>query len=69
MEKYSYKEFSLQLEKKLSHNFGITPEQASDEFFYKACVLVLLDVMRERKALFQKATDDAERPIRNSILR
>ncbi len=60
MEKYSHKEFSLQIEKKLSHNFGITPEQASDEFFYKACVLVLLDIMRERRHSFQKATDDTE---------
>ncbi len=60
MEKHSYKDFALQIEKKLSHNFGITPEQASDEFFYKACVLVLLDIMRERKYSFQKATDEAE---------
>ncbi len=60
MEKYTSKDFALQIEKKLSHNFGITPEQASDEFFYKACVLVLLDIMRERKTAFQKATDDGE---------
>lgn len=60
MEKLSSKDFALQIEQKLSHNFGITPEQASDEFFYKACVLVLLDIMRERKYSFQKATDEAE---------
>ena len=33
------------LEKKLSHNFGVTPDKASDELFYKASALVLLDIM------------------------
>lgn len=46
------------IEKKLSHNFGVTPEQASDELYYKACVLVLLEIMNERKAKFRKAVDD-----------
>ncbi len=60
MEKYTSKSIAQQIEKKLSHNFGITPKQASDEFFYKACVLVLLDIMRERKTEFQKVADAAE---------
>ena len=38
------------IEKKLLHNFGITPEQASNELFYKACVLSLLEIMNERRA-------------------
>lgn len=46
------------LETKLSHNFGVTPEQASDEIFYKACVLILLDIMSERKASFRKAVNE-----------
>jgi len=48
------------LETKLSHNFGVTPEQASDEIFYKACVLVLLDIMGKRKADFRKSVDEQE---------
>jgi len=43
------------IERKLSHNFGVTPEQASDELFYKACVLVLLEIMNERRAEFKTA--------------
>ncbi len=54
MEKITAKALSELIEKKLSHNFGITPEQASDEFFYKACALVLLDIMRDRRATFKK---------------
>ncbi|MBE6777437.1 MAG: glycogen/starch/alpha-glucan phosphorylase [Ruminococcaceae bacterium] len=38
------------IEKKLLHNFGVTPEQASNELFYKACVLSLLEIMNERRA-------------------
>ncbi len=60
MEKYTQKEMAQLIEKKLSHNFGVTTEQASDEFFYKACVLVLLDIMRERQAAFSEAADKAE---------
>ena len=54
MEKLTAKTLAELIEKKLSHNFGITPEQASDEFFYKACVLVLLDIMRDRQTAFKK---------------
>ncbi|MBE6766211.1 MAG: glycogen/starch/alpha-glucan phosphorylase [Ruminococcaceae bacterium] len=54
MEKLTAKTLAELIEKKLSHNFGITPEQASDEFFYKACVLVLLDIMRDRRTAFKK---------------
>ncbi|MBQ8550924.1 MAG: glycogen/starch/alpha-glucan phosphorylase [Clostridia bacterium] len=54
MEKLTAKTLAGLIEKKLSHNFGITPEQASDEFFYKACVLVLLDIMRDRRTDFKK---------------
>ena len=60
MTKYTAKDLALQIEKKLSHNFGVSPEQASDDFFYKACVLVLLDIMRERRTEFEKKRDAAE---------
>ena len=58
--KRHYNDFKEMLEKKLSHNFGVTPEQASDDIFYKATVLVLLDIMSERKAKFKKAVDEQE---------
>jgi len=48
------------IEKKLSHNFGVTPEQASDELFYKASVLSLLEIMNERRAEFKKTTHEQQ---------
>lgn len=57
MRNYTVKELSSLIETKISHNFGVNPGQASDEFFYKACVLVLLDIMKERREQFKK---DAE---------
>ncbi len=60
MTKFTAPQLSAMIERKLSHNFGVTPEQASDELFYKACVLVLLEIMSERRAAFKKATDEQE---------
>ena len=60
MIKLTVNELSSMIERKLSHNFGVTPEQASDELFYKACVLSLLEIMNERRANFKKATDEQE---------
>ena len=60
MTNYTITQLTAMLERKLSHNFGVAPEQASDEIFYKACVLVLLDIMSERKAEFNKAIDEQE---------
>ncbi len=60
MTKYTVTELASMLERKLSHNFGVTPSQASDELFYKACVLVLLEIMTERRAEFKKSVDDQE---------
>lgn len=48
------------IEKKLSHNFGVTPDQASNELFYKACVLSLLEIMNERRAASKKERADRE---------
>ena len=48
------------IEKKLSHHFGVNADQASDELFYKATVLVLLDIMRERRTAFRKETAEKE---------
>ena len=60
MSNYTVSQLSAAIERKLSHNFGVTPEQASDEIFYKACVLVLLDVMSERKQSFRREVDKQE---------
>lgn len=54
--KYTPEIMADSIEKKLLHNFGISAAQASDEAFYKATVLVLLDIMRERRTAFKKAT-------------
>ncbi len=55
MTNYTIAQLTSMIERKLSHNFGVAPEQASDEIFYKACVLVLLEIMGERKAQFRKS--------------
>lgn len=54
---YTITKLTEMIELKLSHNFGVTPEQASDELFYKACVLVLLEIMNTRKTDFRKNVD------------
>lgn len=54
MPKITAKELAAQLERKLSHNFSVSAESADDDLFYKACVLVLLDIMRERRTEFNK---------------
>ena len=60
MTKYTITELASMIERKLSHNFGVTPTQASDELFYKATVLVLLEIMKERRAEFKKSVDEQE---------
>lgn len=39
---------------KLLHNFGVEPSTASDDLFYKATVLVVLDILREKRTTFRK---------------
>ena len=60
MEKYNAANLANLIERKLSHNFGVSPKQASDEIFYKACVMVLLDIMGERRADFKNKVDEQE---------
>ncbi len=60
MSKYTAAALASLIEKKLSHNLGVTPDQASDELFYKASVLALLEIMAERRAEFKKATNEQE---------
>ena len=60
MSKYTITALADMIEKKLSHNFGVAPSQASDELFYKACVLVLLEIMNERRAEFKVKTGEQQ---------
>ena len=60
MSKYTSAVLANMIEKKLSHNFGVTPDQASDELFYKAAVLSVLDIMRERRSNFKKEVAEKE---------
>lgn len=60
MMKYTSAALAAMIERKLSHNFGVTPAQASDELFYKACVLVLLEIMSDRRAEFNKAASEQQ---------
>lgn len=59
MANYTVANLKNAIERKLSHNFGVTPQQASDEIFYKACVLVIVDIMRECRAKFRDRADAA----------
>lgn len=43
---------------KLSHYFGVSPDNASDDFFYKAVVLVLRDLMRDARADFMQRSHE-----------
>ena len=54
--KYSSEKIATLIERKLSHNFGISVAHASDELFYKATVLVLLDIMNELRTAYKKKT-------------
>ena len=56
--KYTAEIIADLIEKKLLHHFGIATSQASDEAFYKATVLVLIDIMRERRTAFKKETSE-----------
>lgn len=60
MTKYTPASLAAMIERKLSHNFGVTPALASDELFYKACVLVLLEIMGDRRADFNKSVSEQE---------
>ncbi len=60
MAKYTPSALAEMIEKKLSHNFGVTPEKASDELFYKASALVLLDIMNERRTQFVEETENKQ---------
>ncbi len=60
MHKMTVKEMTGLIETKLSHNFGVKPGQASDDCFYKACALVLMDIMKERRSSFKEEVAECD---------
>ena len=42
---------------KLSHFFGVSPEVATDEQFYKAVAMIVRDRLSEQNSEFRKAAD------------
>ncbi|MBQ0083333.1 MAG: glycogen/starch/alpha-glucan phosphorylase [Clostridiales bacterium] len=56
--KITIQQMADMIEKKLSHNFGVSVSQASDDLFYKATALVLLDMLKEKRTAFKKETAD-----------
>lgn len=60
MAKITAKDLCAQIERKLSHNFSVTPETATNDLFYKAGVLVLCDIMRERRVAVNKLAKEQE---------
>ena len=57
---YTVKEIHELIGEKLKHNFGVSPDQASDELFYKATVLAVLDIMAKRRAAFKDEVSKEE---------
>ena len=60
MQKLTVKELAEKIELKLSHNFGVTPKQASDDNFYKAAALVVLDILRDSRQDFKQINEEKE---------
>ena len=60
MQKYTANDLQERISLKLSHNFGVTPDAASNEFFYKAAALTIMDIMRENREEFRKKTSKQE---------
>ena len=60
MTKFTSKKIEELIEAKLSHNFGVTSSVASNDIFYKACVLVIKDIMKKQREEFEKRANEQE---------
>ncbi len=49
------------IKSKLSHNFGVLPENASDEVFYKATVMALNDIMTDVRTDFERRASEQDK--------
>lgn len=54
---YTITEIREMIRSKLVHNFGISPELASNENFYKAVVLVARDIVAKKRAKFNEKAE------------
>ena len=54
---YTQKQIKELIDLKLSHNFGLMPEDADEEHIYKAVALVVRDIMLESRAKFSKSVE------------
>ena len=52
--KYTKKEAKEMIRAKLSHNFGLSPEEADYDQFYKALAMVVRDILRPRNSKYVK---------------
>ena len=52
--------FANLIDSKLKHNLGVSADQASDDMFYKATVLALLEIMKNRKLDFDARAEKQE---------
>jgi len=51
------KQIKALIDQKLSHNFGLAPEDADPEHIYKALVLAVRDMLLENRAKFSKSVE------------
>ncbi len=54
---FTITEIREMIKAKLVHNFGIAPEMASNEHFYKAVVLVARDIVAKKRAKFEEKAE------------
>ena len=54
---FTISEIREMIQAKLVHNFGISPEMASNEHFYKAVVLVARDIVAKKRAKFEERAE------------
>jgi starch phosphorylase len=57
--KFTKKHATEIIKTKLSHNFGIEPEEATDEQFYKVLAMIVRDILKERNGKFVKEASEA----------
>ncbi len=61
MKKFTKADAISLIKSKLSHNFGVLPENASDEVFYKATVMALNDIMNDIRADFEHRANEQDK--------
>ena len=61
MGKISKKDMVTRISNKLSHNFGVSPADASNDLFYKASVMVLRELLEEKKSEFNTLAEQQDK--------